>query len=445
MRKIALTLMLAGGVAAAQTTEQMRHYFEQGLRGEQPAPPKTRSFAPKRIARKRAEVWQAWLQANRSVDNADTLPAADSLAAAPRGQWTLPPELEPDARMPFYFGSKGPKPEAGYPLYLYLHGSGPKEQEWAAGLALARRFDDAPSLYFIPQIPQEGAWYRWYQKSKQFAWQRLLRQALLRPDVDPARLYVFGISEGGYGSQRLASFYADYWAAAGPMAAGEPLANAPAENLGNRGFILRTGASDTGFYRNTLTRYTAEALDSLERLHPSAFRHRVELIPGAGHAIDYRPTTPWLSRFVRDPHPRHFLWEDFEMDGQHREGFYNLVVDRRPDSLLRTRYEVELRENVVRVQVDDIHYQTLQTDSVYGIAMKFSRTYTPARRGAFTLYLNEQMVDLSRPVAVIVNGRQVFKGRLRPNTAHMLRSLSVFNDPLRIFPAAVRVNLSAGD
>jgi len=112
------------------------------------------------------------------------------------------------------------------------------------------------SLYFIPQIPNEGDYYRWWQVAKQFAWEKLIRQALVEGNVDANRLYVFGISEGGYGSQRLASFYADYWAAAGPMAGGEPLKNAPVENCANIGFSFLTGADDTGFYRNILTYYT---------------------------------------------------------------------------------------------------------------------------------------------------------------------------------------------
>ena len=128
----------------------------------------------------------------------------------------LPDSLEPHATMPYYFGTKGNRPENGYPFFLYLHGSGPKQQEWITGLALAQQFADAPSAYFIPQIPNENEWYRWWQRSKQYAWQNLIRQLMLRPEINPNRLYVFGISEGGYGSQRLASFYADYWAAAGP-------------------------------------------------------------------------------------------------------------------------------------------------------------------------------------------------------------------------------------
>lgn len=44
------------------------------------------------------------------------------------------------------------------------------------------------------------------------------------------RVYVFGLGRRIWQSAS-ASFYADCWAAAGPMAGGEPLKNAPAEEL----------------------------------------------------------------------------------------------------------------------------------------------------------------------------------------------------------------------
>lgn len=177
--------------------------------------------------------------------------------------WHLPASLEPSAVMPYYWGIKwkpltiaeiqqnyrngfqGSDAESSderiaaaqpFPMYLYLHGSGPKEEEWKYGLMWAQYFNDAPSVYFIPQIPNEGEYYRWWQKAKLYAWEKLLRQSLASGHVDANRLYVFGISEGGYGSQRLASYYADYWAGVGPMAGGEPLKNAPVENCANLAF-----------------------------------------------------------------------------------------------------------------------------------------------------------------------------------------------------------------
>ena len=189
----------------AQTLKQekeMQQYFEQSLKGSNSTTVKTKRLSVKQIDSYRASVWNAWVKANQLVENPYTLPALDSLGAERKSAWQLPEELEPHATLNFYYGYKGVKPQKGYPLFLYLHGSGPKDKEWATGLLLAKRFKDGPSLYFIPQIPNEQGYYRWWQKSKQLAWENLLRQAMLNPDVDPNRLYVFGISEGGYGSQQ---------------------------------------------------------------------------------------------------------------------------------------------------------------------------------------------------------------------------------------------------
>ena len=396
-------------------------------------------FSLKKIGEERERTWAAWRSANEQ-SRPYALAALDSLGKAQKHAWTLPDSLEPNATMNYYYGAKGKQPTEGYPLYFYLHGSGPREQEWQTGLALAKRFADAPSVYFIPQIPNTGEWYRWWQRSKQLAWRNLLREALLSSSIDVNRLYVFGISEGGYGSQRLASFYADYWAAAGPMAGGEPLRNAPVENLGNIGFSFRTGANDAGFYRNTLTRYTQQALDSIQQLYPTKYPHNVELIPGREHFIDYSPTTPWLSKYTRNAHPHHFIWEDFEMDGAHRNGFYNLIVGKRPDSLLRTRYEVNINNNVVNISIDNVRYTTTERDPYFGIELKCTRSYEPATGGSLWVMLDEQLVNLKKTVTVKVNGKEFVKVKPKLNVKHMLRSLSTFYDPERIYPTAIKVD-----
>ena len=415
-------------------------YFTHRLEGDATPYASKAKLDLSEIRQARERVWQAWCEANRRLDE-EKLATPGELMEASAASWQLPDSLEPNAVMPYYWGTKGAaRPERGYPLFLYLHGSGPKAREWATGLAICRGFDDAPSLYFIPQIPNEGGYYRWWQRAKLFAWDRLLRQSLAAGWVDPDRVYFFGISEGGYGSQRLASFYADYLAAAGPMAGGEPLKNAPAENCRNIGFMLRTGADDNGFYRNRLTGYVADALDSLRRLHPAGYVHRVELIPCTGHGIDYRPTTPWLKQFVRNPWPRQVSWEDYDLDGVRRAGFYNLAVPPRTgDPAARTYYEMTIEDNQVDLSVSDVAYTTTERDPHWGIELKFARRLTPAASGRLTLYLNDALVDLSREVTVTVNGRRVFRGRVRPTLAAMVNSCATFFDPRRVFPAAVEV------
>lgn len=364
----------------------------------------------------------------------------DSLSKANVTTWTLPDSLEPNAKMNFYLGVKGDMPKDGYPVFLYLHGSGPREHEWANGLRLAKMFQDGPSMYIVPQIPQEGAWYRWWQRSKQWTWERILRILMSMPEVDKNRIYVFGISEGGYGSQRLASFYADYWAAAGPMAGGEPLINAPAENLAHVPLSFLTGDKDFMFYRHLLTKTTGEKLDSMQRLFPNEYKHRVELIPDKGHSIDYTPTTPWLARHKRNAQPRHFIWENLEMDGLKRNAFYNLQVLEETDAY-RTRYEFTANaDNSIDIKVDGVKYNATWKDPHWGIDMLFSKDLTPAQHGNLRVFLSDQLVDLKKKVTVRINGKQVFCGKVKSSKKTRKLSQELWGDPMRDFKHAVEVN-----
>lgn len=425
-----------------QIRQEAEEYFTARLTGSNGLFDDSSVVALADVAREREIIWEAWRSANDNL-NEEKLIATDTLELKRSGSLNLPAELEPDAVMPYYWGFKGEKPAGGYPLYLYLHGSGPKQGEWEAGYRLARQFDDAPSLYFIPQIPNESI-YRWYPRSKQYAYEKVMRQALARGDADPDRIYFFGISEGAYGSQRLASFYADYLAGAGPMAGGEPLKNAPVENCRNMAFSLRTGDRDVGFYRNTLTQYTKDEFERLQAASPGSFVHWIELIPGMGHSIDYKPTTPWLSRHVRNPYPKTVTWENFEMDGRYRDGFYNIYVDERSndDQTARTYYRMEIDGNHITLDVDLVRYETVEKDQRWGIEMKFARSYEPATKGKVTIYLGPELVDLSQPVTLTVNGKEVFRGELEAERRHMVNSCAAFFDPRRIYPAAIEVDLS---
>ena len=364
----------------------------------------------------------------------------DSLSKANVVTWSLPESLEPNACMNFYLGVKGEKPENGYPVFLYLHGSGPRDREWETGLHLAKNFQDGPSMYIVPQIPQEGEWYRWWQRGKQWAWERILRILMSMPEVDKNRIYVFGISEGGYGSQRLASFYADYWAAAGPMAGGEPLKNAPVENLGNVPLSFLTGARDAMFYRHLLTKTTGEKLDSMQCLYPNEYKHRVELIPGMGHSIDYTPTTPWLAQHKRNAQPRHFIWENMEMDGLKRDAFYNLQVIEETASY-RTQYEFTANnDNSIDIKVDTVRYNAIWKDPHWGIEMLFSKEITPAEHGRLRVYLSEVFADLNKKVAIRINGKQVFWGKVKSSKKVQKQAQELWGDPMRNFKHAVEVN-----
>lgn len=427
-----------------KTKAKITAFFSDYLSGKEGAFESKTTIKPSDTKKMQALVWAAWKEVNDNFAE-EKLIDLEKLELAKSGKWVLPSNLEPNAIMPYYWGTKGDTmPEGGYPLYLYTHGSGHKDSEWSTGLTICKGFDDAPSAYFIPQIPNMGDYYRWWQKAKQFAWEKMLRLAFVSGKINPNKVYFFGISEGGYGSQRLASFYADYLAGAGPMAGGEPLKNAPAENCRNIAFSLRTGTRDMGFYRNKITQYAKDEFDRLEKLNPGSFIHKIELIPGMGHGIDYRPTTPWLKQYTRNPYPKFVSWENFEMDGLYRDGFYNLAVKERSnnDDTSRTYYEMNIQDNNITLKVDLVTYKATEIDPRWGIQLKFDKSYRPATEGKVIIYLCEELVNMDKEITLTVNGKEVFKGKVKPELKHIVNSCATFFDPARLYPAAIEVDLA---
>lgn len=453
MKRIVMTMLFALSIVAGfactgkgdlskRQAKKVKEYFANTLQGVECEYSNGKAIKLADIKQMRTAVWNCWREAVDGYSEEKLI--APFAADEPRdtGYWHLPESLEPDANMPYYFIKKGEQPQDGYPLFLYMHGSGDKRSEWENGFRLCHSYEDAPSLHFIPQIPNGyGELYRWAIQSKQWAWEKLLRLAFLEDNIDPNRIYFYGISEGGYGSQRLASFYADYLAGAGPMAGGEPLKNAPMENLANIAFALRTGEMDYGFARNAMTYNAALTIDSLSKVHEGLYRHFIELVPGMGHGINYEKTTPWLSKHIRNAHPAYFYWEDYDMYGRHRSGFYNLRVNEtsRNNDEERTCYEVSIKENTIELKVENVTYTT--TESIYNIPMYFSRSYTKATKGNVTLYLNEELFDLSKPVKVVVNGKVAFDGKVEPTVEAMVESCAEYFDPERVFPAKIDVEI----
>lgn len=453
MKRFFITTLLAFAVLAGSAcagngelskrqARKIKEYFAQVLQGAECGYSNGKAIKVDDIDQLRAAVWGCWRDAVKGYSEEGLITPFTIEEPRDTGYWRLPEELEPSAVMPYYFIKKGEQPSAGYPLFLYMHGSGDKKSEWETGFRLCHSYADSPSLHFIPQIPNAyGELYRWAIQSKQWAWEKLLRLAFLEDGIDPNRVYFYGISEGGYGSQRLASFYADYLAGAGPMAGGEPLKNAPMENLANIAFSLRTGEHDYGFGRNAMTENAANTIAGLAKEHPGLYNNFIEIVPGMGHGINYETTTPWLSKYTRNPHPAYFYWEDYDMYGRHRTGFYNLKVNEtsRNNDEERTCYEVKISGNTIELKVENVTYTT--THAIYNIPMLFERSYTPATKGSVTLFLNEQLFDLSKPVKVVVNGKEAFNGKVKPTVEAMVESCAEYFDPERVFPAKVQVEI----
>ena len=188
------------GTISKSKTKKVSTFFAGTLNGENIAYKGAEKIKPDEIDATRNAVWECWR--NAVANKAEEKLTAPFATGEPRdtGYWRLPENLEENALMPYYFIKKGDKPLGGYPLFLYMHGSGEKNREWEAGLRLCSSSDDAPSLHFIPQIPNGyGELYRWAIQSKQWAWEKLLRLAFVNENIDANRIYFYGIRQSAPG------------------------------------------------------------------------------------------------------------------------------------------------------------------------------------------------------------------------------------------------------
>ncbi len=412
-----------------QSTIEMSNYFTERLRQmdeETSLIPYTKmdNLKARDVEKAKSFVWNTW---KTQVLEIDSLPTAMEISHNQQDIYPHIWQLKKEDPLPFYYIKKGEAKNNKYALFLNLHGSGPKVMEFKNTLGWTLRYEDSPSIYFIPQIPSEER-YRWWYKPVQYAWERLFRLAMVEDEIDVNKIYVMGISEGGYGSQRLDAFYGDYLAGAGPMAGGEPLKNAPPLNFRNIAFSLQTGELDTGFGRNKLTLAAKNEFEKLAAENDGEFIHNIVLQPNRGHGIDYTVTTPWLVKYSRNPYPKHISWVLFPMDGRYRKGFYNLALDKElsikeGDEFDRIAFDIQYDKNTIHIQAHLMDNEMFATQ--------------PIRDLEFSLFLDDNYINLNKKVSVYLNDKLVYNKKVKLNYANMVESCALFADPERIFPAKI--------
>jgi predicted peptidase len=107
-----------------------------------------------------------------------------------------------------------------WPLILFLHGAGERGDDLEkvkkhGPPKIVQTKKDFPFIVVSPQCP-EGQW--WTRKTEMLI--NLLDTIVARYDVDTDRIYLTGLSMGGFGAWALASEYPDRFAAVVPICGG---------------------------------------------------------------------------------------------------------------------------------------------------------------------------------------------------------------------------------
>ena len=343
-----------------------------------------------------------------------------------------------DFRMPFVLLVKGKKPKAGWPLFICLHGGGGNAEakgphawevntrEWQAQMALFERVYEPAGIYFIPRMADDRKG-RWYLDHTQEAFERVIRDGILHREVDPDRVYLMGISEGGYGAIRFAGNRPDRFAATNGMAAAEPLDTSPPENMRNVAMRIDIGEKDTMFDRVGLARRMGERLTELRRDDPKGYDFLVNIQPGRGHGIDYAEGPKWIAQRTRQPLPDRVVWTVRPFDKTVALQRYWLALPEAPAKLplfLTARIEG---------QAIALTAETIAADG---------KSREPANEGSVLVRLNDRLLDLDQPVTLTLNGRALPPVKLERRLGTMARTLAERWDPNFAFSAEIVVPLA---
>ena len=315
--------------------------------------------------------------------------------------------------MPIWLFKYGEKPADGRSLWISLHGGGNthplmNDQQWDNQKRLYR---PAEGVYVAPRAPYND-WDMWCKQALDGLYEQLIQMCVAYLDVNPDKVYIMGYSAGGDGVWRMAPRMADRWAAASMMA-GHP-GNVSLLNLRNTPFMIWCGGDDAAYDRNKLDRERGLEMDSLQQADPEGYIHETHIMEGMGHWMMRADTVavPWMAKYKRNPYPRKIVWQQEEVL---RPSFYWLEA---PQGELKRGQRVRLTCEDNIIDISECTYSQL------------------------TLWLNDELVDLERPVTVSYQGLTLFRGKLRRTQENMRQSLSDRGDLSYCFPAKVKIIIS---
>lgn len=314
---------------------------------------------------------------------------------------------------PYTVRAVGVKPAAGWGLVIAMHGGGgvPKEvndDQWRIMQTYYRDQPQAAGYLYVALRAPNDAWNGFYDDHVYPLVANLLRQFAVCEEMDLNRVHLIGYSHGGYGAFAIGPKMPDRFAAIHSSAAAPTDGETSAKTLRNTPFTYWVGEHDDAYGR----RARCEAFD---RLVAGLRGERRDIFPVAlvvqsGRAHSDLPDHDFLRDMLpltRNPVPHELTWE--QTDGVIRD-FYWL---RDLHSGKQREIDAACRDNVV--QIDASH-----------------------AAGPLTVFLDERLVDLARPVTVERAGQRT-TALLTPRLAELCRGIVERGDPDLAF--TVRVDL----
>jgi pimeloyl-ACP methyl ester carboxylesterase len=316
-----------------------------------------------------------------------------------------------------------------YALVVCLHGFGFTGEgyldRWRTRLG-----DDY--LLACPTYPS-GAWFT---RGAEELVLETIRQALRRYHIDPNRVFLTGMSNGGIGAWLIGMHHAPLFAGLAPMASGLDNVLMPfLANLRHTPVYIIHGAKDQVMPVD-LSRSISRELEVLG--YPHVYREHQREHPMAGGHYFPREELPdlvdWFNRQRREPLPTSLT---VVRDGSHFQSFNWVRLDSTDPIATFSEDLVDKRDERIKRRV----YARLDAS----IAGRNRIEVQAEHVQRYSLFLNEQLIDFSKPLTVVTNGRLSFEGTVTPSVETLLRQARLRQDPERLFSVHLTIAIAKPD
>ncbi len=319
------------------------------------------------------------------------------------------------------------QPSTRYGLVVCLHGAG------FSGDAYLERWqhrlgDDY--LLVCPTYPS-GAWFTRQAEELVLA---VIERMQAQYHIDPDRVFLTGMSNGGIGAWLIGMHHAQRFAGVAPMASGLDGVLMPfLANLRTTPIYIIHGAKDQ-VMPVELSRTIARALTAMGV--PHIYREHEREHPVAGGHFFPREELPdlvrWLNAQRRNPLPQAVT---VVREGSHFQSFGWVRIDTTDpiavfaDDLISKRDELTRKKRYARLDVAVTAPNRIEVEA--GLVQRY------------TLFLNDQLVDLSKPVTVVTNQHVAFEGMVTPTVETLLRQARARKDSQQLFPVQLTIQVPA--
>jgi len=347
---------------------------------------------------------------------------------APQPTGTIPDERVDVQGRAYHLALSVPltyQPAKGYGLVVCLHGAG-----FTGEVYLERWQTRLGEDYVLacPTIPM-GAWFTRGAEELVLA---TIRSVQRRYHIDPDRIFLTGMSNGGIGAWVIGMHHAPQFAGIAPMASGLDDVLMPfLANLRSTPIYIIHGAKDQVMPVELSRTITKE----LTRLgYPFVYREHDREHPMAGGHYFPREELPelviWLNAQRRNPLPTSVT---VVRDASHFQPFEWVRIDATDpiaafsEDLISKRDDLITRREYARLDASIVAPNRIEVQA--------------DRVQRYSLFLNEQLIDSSKPLVVLTNGQVSFEGLVTPSLEILLRQARLRQDSRQLFPIHLAIQV----